>query len=756
MKRNPERPVLWLFVLTTLVCAFIFVPYLHGETAFVLGWDMRTLYSSNFESLRTQMQEWMSTGKLPFWSWSTFLGNDYYSSKLFYFQDLFDYPFAFTSMRYRDIAVIQTYLKFLTASFSFYAYARYQRFSRRTSILGSLMFAFSAYNLQTMMHPFFGSFFVFLPLYFLGVDRYIVEKKPWLFVFMVFFLFVNNYYLLYSLSLFTIIYFIWRWNRLYHDLQGMMKEAVKLIGYYMIGFLLSGVVVVPEVITILSNSRVGNRSTILFYDSLKPYLDYLVAVFTPTSALANRETVLASLYSYTSANNSVMAVFLWSSSLTALLVPQLFRKERRDKIEGILWGVITAVALIPILSSVMHGFSEPSFRWLASPSFLLVVSVLPLLDHNSTLNMPWLKRTVLFLVLASVICTPVISLVTTHSLAYLSEEWYLPLMCIPTMILIGYGLIHNRQNIVLWSVIAELCLVSFMSFYGTPEFTGITKEEDDLLSRLMGEKNEYNLYMEAVDEDNTHQFWRTYIDPLNVYWGRSTNYNLNYNIRGFLSYDSTYHYSANDLKALDQEHVQHYLPWTFHVQNPDILNLCSAKYAVVLDESEVPFKNYEFVTNYYVTSVYRNLDYVNLGKTYTKVISYDEYTPSMSGILEDTVIAHAEDVEEIRGLMGNSVTVFDTAYPETNSMYAEIYTGEAGFAVISVPYDKGWHVSVNDQEVKSYMVSGGLTGIPLVSGYNYIYMSFTPRGLKPGAICTLAGLILMVIVMIINKKKKSS
>ena len=46
-----------------------------------------------------------------------------------------------------------------------------------------------------MMHPFFASFFVFLPLYFAGIDRYIMERKKGLFILMVFFLFVNNYYL---------------------------------------------------------------------------------------------------------------------------------------------------------------------------------------------------------------------------------------------------------------------------------------------------------------------------------------------------------------------------------------------------------------------------------------------------------------------------------------------------------------------------------------------------------------------------------
>jgi hypothetical protein len=370
----------------TLVSAFIFVPYLISDKAYVLGWDMRTLYSSNFESLRTMLHQWVSTGQPPFWSWSTFLGNDYYSSKLFYFQDVFDYPFAFTSWNYSTIAMIQTYLKFLTAGFSFFAYARYHRYSDRTCVLGALIFTFSAYNLQTMMHPFFGSFFVFLPLYFLSIDRYIREQKKYLFVFMVFFLFVNNYYLFYSVSLFTILYFLWSYWMEHHTLTGVLPQAAKLIGFYLIGLLLSGAVVLPEVLAILANSRVGHRSSSLLYQSVLPYLDYLTGLFTPTSVLANRGTAISgALFLYLRQqlrDGRVPVGFLHLHAACTAAV----HEANRLRINTVSMAVVTAIALIPILSSAMHGFSEPSFRWLASPSFLLIAMILPLMEDRSRID----------------------------------------------------------------------------------------------------------------------------------------------------------------------------------------------------------------------------------------------------------------------------------------------------------------------------------------------------------------------------------
>ena len=136
MKRSDRKAWIKLFLFISLIFAVMIIPYLLTGTAFILGWDMRTIYSSNFENLRTMLAQWKNTGTLPYWSWVNFLGNDFYSSKLFYFNDFWEYFFAFTNLKYTDAIIWMTYLRFLTAGFSFYAYARYNRYSEHTSILG--------------------------------------------------------------------------------------------------------------------------------------------------------------------------------------------------------------------------------------------------------------------------------------------------------------------------------------------------------------------------------------------------------------------------------------------------------------------------------------------------------------------------------------------------------------------------------------------------------------------------------------------
>ena len=412
------------------------------------------------------------------------------------------------------------------------------------------------------------------------------------------------------------------------------------------------------------------------------------------------------------------------------------------------------IALIPILSSAMHGFSEPSFRWLASPLYLLIVCLLPLIEDNNLIDKKILIISIVIYSILMALATPVSAIISGYGIATLKNELFLPLLFIPTLVLTGIFLYQNKKNCLLVTLVVELCFVSYMSFYGSPALASMKDADYQRERYLMGTKDEYTNFTLKLDENNVNEFYRNYIDPINVYWGVSTSYNLDFNLMGLLAYDSTYLPSLADMITLDREHVQHYLPWTFNIQNPTIMTLVNTKYAVVMNEEDVPFENYEYVTNYYSMKIYQNLDYYNLGKTYTKIITYDDYNSSMSSVILNKVIAHKEDLDEIKTLIGKEEVIIQTVNKEGNYLFADITTNEEGFVVISVPYDKGWSTKVNGKLVKTYSVNGGLTGIPLEKGYNTIEMNFTPHGLKEGLYASLAGLVILAIIAINDIRKK--
>ncbi|NCB34206.1 MAG: hypothetical protein EOM64_10100, partial [Erysipelotrichia bacterium] len=533
----------------------------------------------------------------------------------------------------------------------------------------------------------------------------------------------------YSISIFTILYFLYQYQKTHGSLKKFMNEALPLIGYYAIGAMICGVVLIPEAMYIMTNERVGESSAVFVYESLLPYINYFIGLITPASMLANRTSAIGTLYSYVSPNNSVMAVFLWCGSIMTLVFPQLLSKKNADhKANRIAVLIITLFALFPVLCSFMHGFSEPSFRWMQGPVILLLIMGLPYLEDMNCFNTALLKKSLPAEVLILLGGPLLMAAVSNVSIGSLFPEYVLLLVSAGFLILIWYFTLHKKQKEVFIISILELCFVTYFSFYGTPFFVGQSKEYVNSVEHSLGYPDEFNEYLEKLDPNSSSQFYRTYIDTSTVFWDYSINLSMNNRIMAFSAYDSTYSSSLNDMKKLDS--ITAYLNWTFDIKNSDIISLCSGKYAVVKDESGLPKGgNYHYLSEYHGYQVFENDNYVNLGKTYSKVISYEEYRGD-SSILNESIIAKKEDIKEIESLLGNETVSFEWARKGSNTLDATIETSEPGFTVLSIPYDEGWTVTDNGTEIKTYRVSGGLTGIALSEGKNEIYMQYTPNGFK--------------------------
>ena len=101
-------------------------------------------------------------------------------------------------------------------------------------------------------------------------------------------------------------------------------------------------------------------------------------------------------------------------------------------------------------------------------------------------------------------------------------------------------------------------------------------------------------------------------------------------------------------------------------------------------------------------------------------------------------------------MIGNEEVQCSDASAQGNQAFATLTASEDGFAVLSVPYDKGWTVTVNGQNVKTYEVNGGMTGIAVKKGENNIVFSFAPHGLKEGGILSIAGAVLAGLLFVMD------
>ncbi len=83
---------------------------------------------------------------------------------------------------------------------------------------------------------------------------------------------------------------------------------------------------------------------------------------------------------------------------------------------------------------------------------------------------------------------------------------------------------------------------------------------------------------------------------------------------------------------------------------------------------------------------------------------------------------------------------------------------EDGVLYTSIPYDKGWEITVDGEKLHTdeYIIVGNaLLGINLEKGSHTVQFKYTPQGLKLGIIISVIGLLLLIIYIFIIRKLKT-
>ena len=99
---------------------------------------------------------------------------------------------------------------------------------------------------------------------------------------------VDNYYFFYSLSIFTIVIFIYRFIVLELDKKIFLILLMKLIGYYLLGVMVSMFALLSQIMTVLENDRIRSLSGFITYDNIRPYFEILNTFFNDNAIIANR------------------------------------------------------------------------------------------------------------------------------------------------------------------------------------------------------------------------------------------------------------------------------------------------------------------------------------------------------------------------------------------------------------------------------------------------------------------------------------
>lgn len=80
-----------------------------------------------------------------------------------------------------------------------------------------------------------------------------------------------------------------------------------------------------------------------------------------------------------------------------------------------------------------------------------------------------------------------------------------------------------------------------------------------------------------------------------------------------------------------------------------------------------------------------------------------------------------------------------------SSLSGTVTAAQDSLLYLSVPYDKGWRVTVDGTPAKTEPVYGAMTGVRLSAGTHRICMNYFPRGLTAGCIVSAVSLLILLI-----------
>jgi uncharacterized membrane protein YfhO len=731
--------------------------------AFVYGGDLKPQHFQFYTEFRSLMSNFIHNRELPFYSWDIFLGNNFYASKAYYIMgDIYAYISLLFNTHFYNIFIIQTFIKLSVSYITFYFLSRTYKFSYKVSMIIALCYSLSSWVIFFIGQPMFVSFYSFMPLYFLGIELYIRKKNYTIFLISSALCLFTNYYLFFAISMFSPIYYLSRYYIINSSFKNIFTNTTKLIALYLIGVSITAVLILPAGLYIAGNDRVGEIGFILFFDKIQIYFHQLQAFLVPSQLIIYQDFNI-----FESGKHVTRELCMWAGSITALLVPQFLSDKNLNyrKTMKIVYLIFIVLLIVPTGSMLMLGFSSYSLRWVVLIIFTNLLVSGRYLNDFSKINYKNLKITIFVFMIILLLNYPVTLVAKGEFSLFITNinSYFISLIFLIYFLLL-YILIKNKKekaiNIIIIMTVFELLVTNFIAFgVYRKEFNTSWDNVYRVTHTLQTNENDLNNYLNSLDEDNYGEYYRVYIPRVELYWDYSHNQSVFSQLNGVMTYDSTYAPSFIKMKEIAPQVKDFKSEWIFTIEDQILLDFTNVKYAIVTDSSQLPDGDYSLIDDKYLYSllVYENNDYRKLGMTYDSIIKYSSISKDGSDVSEllNNVVAFDKDYSEISKLMGNKKSTLENIQYESNHLYGTINSEDSNFMVLTLPYDKGWSISINGEKVKTYSVNAGMMGFEINKGYNEVYMSFIPYGFKTGLIISIIAVLISVLLIVKEKRKNN-
>lgn len=352
-----------------LMCIGAFLPFFTEGKSFVWGAGVEDGLSQHFsalayygEALREFFRNLLAGHpKLVMWDMSLGYGADILSTLNYYaIGDPLNLLYGFVSPKntetmYDFMILLRMYL----AGITFIMYARKMKKRSYGTVIGALVYVFSGFCFRLgLRHPFFINPIIYFPLLCLGIEKIYQRERPYVFIFAVCVSAMSNYYFLYMLTIFAVIY---AWIRFYkyteeNKMKNFFLTILKFGMYYTLGIAMAAVILLPSVIGFLGNGRYGNG---VDWKSLIVYPGKYYLLF------------IENFIGYGNMGSNTNAGYLPIVGIVVLFT--LFSQRMKHKKYRAAFIASIIALILPIFGYAFNGFSYANNRWAFALSFIVAL-----------------------------------------------------------------------------------------------------------------------------------------------------------------------------------------------------------------------------------------------------------------------------------------------------------------------------------------------------------------------------------------------
>ena len=769
------------FLVSLLIAFFAIVPYIiDGNGLFTLCGD----FNVQQIPFGIYVNKMIKTGNVIY-DWCNQLGNSFLESFSFYNLGSVFYwiTLLFDADFYPYLIGPILILKFGIAGLTSFAYIQTFCKNKKYALLGSVLYSFSGFQITNIMFNHFHDVVALFPLLLLTLDNLVINNKKSRFCIVLALLAITNYFFFVGQCVFLLLYFIC--NIIAKRYKFTKKSFMYLSFEVLVGLLISGILLFPSLLNILTSTRVDMAWTLksaLIYDNLIYYADILKSFIMPPDLMFSRTFVSPVNY---------LSVEQWLPFVgIVLIVP--FIKNNKKSFLSYLVVILFVFMFIPILNSSFVGFNIQYYgRWFYM--FILILSVCSVVSIENNYKIKSGLISLYIFITLFIIILLFHRYFSNGMIIYNYSMFYINLFIVLFSFVIFLILYNSKvTNFKFILIFVFTIIISFYELDLNIYNSKLYMKNDDMPYDLYYKDNYLNID-KLIDLDlNDNSRIYSNINNINYIYESPTIKNFTsmidenavkfYNTIAEEKYKTYY---LNKLQfRLDQYYIKTFLSTKYVVLKTFDMDLDSVKNdynnLVEISYTLVPEDIYKEILKNDDYVVYENKYFLGIGLLYDRYIRVEDFnkldfeernSAYLKGvILDDNYIKqYDKKMKAVRynDLFKNSVDDFKKDYNKIKSngettflitkdgFNVKVNSKKDAMLLLTIPYDTSWSAYNTGKKIPIIEVSNGFMAVKVDEGNTAITFKYKTKGLKEGYIMSLVGITLYTITIIYNKKCKN-